>query len=193
MAKVKCSKCRRWCQSRRKPRRCRKCWLKWARAHPEHWSFWKGGKIRSKVGYVWVLNYTHPRRNKRCNRIAEHRLVLEAKLGRLLKKGECVHHLNGVKDDNRPENLVLTTAWQHMHQYHRIATHCKMCGKQGQMRRGYCLKHYTRWFEAGFRGAGPKPDKPKRKCRLCGAPYLAKGLCERHYRAARSRKARVRR
>jgi len=67
---------------------------------------WKGGKHKNSSGYVLIYQPKHPHKNS-FNCVLEHRLIIERYLGRYLKPGEVVHHLNGIVDDNRFENLAL--------------------------------------------------------------------------------------
>lgn len=66
---------------------------------------WRGGRSLDGRGYVVIYMPAHPAACR--NRISEHRLVMEKYLGRYLTAGETVHHKNGVRDDNRIENLGL--------------------------------------------------------------------------------------
>lgn len=62
-------------------------------------------------GYRVLYRPKHPNATKR-GAIGEHQLVMSEMLGRPLLPGENVHHRNGVRDDNRPENLELWTTSQ---------------------------------------------------------------------------------
>ena len=85
---------------------------------------WKGGRTRHSEGYIWIKLPKHPNCNKQ-GYYQEHRLVMEKHLGRYLKKGEFVHHKNGIKDDNRIENLELMNTIRH-----NGRTKCPYCHKE---------------------------------------------------------------
>ena len=69
-----------------------------------------------KNGYSWVKVEGHPKASDR-GYYYEHILVMEKKIGRRLKKGECVHHLDANKINNDPINLEIHTRKSHSH-YH---------------------------------------------------------------------------
>ena len=78
---------------------------------------WVGGRRYSTFGYVLVLCPNHP--NCDCQGyVREHRLVMEAHIGRTLLPTEIVHHINGKKDDNRIENLMLFSSISEHRRHH---------------------------------------------------------------------------
>lgn len=64
---------------------------------------WKEGRVKSH-GYILIYNPKHPFNVR--GYVREHRLIMEKLLKRYLKPEEIVHHINGVVDDNRIENLM---------------------------------------------------------------------------------------
>ena len=73
---------------------------------------WKGGRSKSSNGYILIHSPEHPRASRN-NYVYEHILVLEQKLGKPLPEGWVGHHLNGIKSDNRPANLVALPSRKH--------------------------------------------------------------------------------
>lgn len=65
----------------------------------------KGSRYVRPNGYVYLTIWN----DNKSRQVFEHVLVMEQHIGRRLYKGETVHHKNGIKDDNRIENLELWT------------------------------------------------------------------------------------
>lgn len=76
---------------------------------------WKNGRVVGTRGYICIRQKGHPRANSR-GYVLEHILVWETTHNKALPKGWLIHHLNGIKADNRPENLVAMSKANHLHQ-----------------------------------------------------------------------------
>jgi len=106
---------------------------------------WRGGRRKSD-GYVrvWIhpddFFYSMVDGN---GAVAEHRLVMAKNLNRCLLPWEVVHHINGIRDDNRLENLELITDKR----YHMIDANTKAYIKrlEGKIEKlEHDLKHGTK-------------------------------------------------
>ena len=88
-------------------------------------SNWKGGVLHDPRGYIYLWRPDHPKANCK-GYVAEHRLVMQEVVGRPLESCEEVHHRNGIKYDNRPENLDIVLRNMHF----------------GEVRCPYCLAQF---------------------------------------------------
>ena len=77
---------------------------------------WRGGTRRRK-GYLYIVLPYHPFRNIK-NTYPEHRYIMEWVLDRFLKLSECVHHINGIRNDNDIQNLYLFPSLSDHIKYH---------------------------------------------------------------------------
>jgi hypothetical protein len=103
---------------------------------------WKGGRHLAR-GYVMVslsalasseMALAEPMTNGSSNRaVPEHRLVMARMLGRPLLSSEHVHHINGRKADNRPENLTLSDSAAHKMEHHAILREMKSLRWQNEV------------------------------------------------------------
>ncbi len=103
--------------------KCFPCSALCGTSHPS----WRGGRLYDKSGYIRIYTPNHPSYAQTTNYVLEHRLVMEKKIGRYLSSHETVHHINGIKNDNRPENLELWIGSQPTGIRAEDAPHCPTC------------------------------------------------------------------
>jgi len=77
---------------------------------------WKGGRSKQPSGYILILAPNHPKAHN--NYVREHVIVWEQAHGKTVPEGWIIHHLNGIKDDNRPRNLVAMPKGKHSFALH---------------------------------------------------------------------------
>jgi hypothetical protein len=121
-------------------------------------SHWNGGRYQRKDGYVFIKRPNHPFANVR-GYVEEHRLVVEARLGRYLTPAEIVHHDDENPANNTDDNLVLTTRPEHA-RHHATARgwsrqhdRCVNCGmtERKHEAHGRCWRCYQRTERAQAR------------------------------------------
>lgn len=117
-------------------------------------------------GYVFVRQPGHPNADTR-GYVREHVLVMSQHLGRPMIEGEVVHHINGIRNDNRLENLQVMTQNTHT-KHHHVGTYKPQSLKNLRGHTSEEMRHIWDTTRAHER------EKPK-TCDNCGKEYFRKG------------------
>lgn len=119
---------------------CRKHYLRWYKHGDPSIVYRKTGQpSKDKDGYLiqWI--------NGKCLKV--HRVIMEQHLGRKLSNTEHLHHINGINDDNRIENLEIISIKKHgsISSKKRWKDHkpriCLKCNRKASARH-LCSRHY---------------------------------------------------
>lgn len=82
------------------------------------------GRFKTVEGYIRIYNPNFPEDDRKY--ILEHRFVIEQSLGKKLSKKDKIHHINGIKDDNRLENLMISDDSKHLKLHKNIYKECEL-------------------------------------------------------------------
>lgn len=107
-------------------------------------------------GYVHIFKPDHIEAMKN-GYVREHRMVVSDYIGRKLKKDEEIHHINGIKSDNRLENLQIISKVEHAKisnplgskRLRKNSKKCKFCNVLTGSKYGLCQRHYKLEWQRG--------------------------------------------
>jgi hypothetical protein len=97
--------------------------------------------LDKSLGYLYFMDKDHPLAG-RSGKVYHHRHIASIMLGRWLKRPEIIHHIDGNRANNDPENLVVLTQRQHFFEHNQPPIppkpiDCDTCGKPTLNKR-YC-------------------------------------------------------
>ena len=160
---------------------------------------WKGGIRTQKNGYIKRMKKGHPRAD-RDGYVYEHILIMEEKLGRFIPINEDVHHIDGDRGNNDPNNLTNLNHKIHAYieknknnleqypnsTYTETLKTCVVDGCNSEFYSlGYCVKHYKRFKTTGdpLKVKMVQDHNKHDNCSVVGCEkrYFSKGLCQKHY------------
>lgn len=98
-------------------------------------------KMSNMGRYKSVVVKGHPYAKNASSHVYVHRLVVEKAIGKYLHPRHPVHHINGDKHDNRPENLVACEDRAYHHLIHVRQDAMRACGNPSWRMCTFCLVH----------------------------------------------------
>jgi len=115
----------------------------WVKGQPVHFCHGHNPRrINTKyllAGYVCIYKPDHPRANR--NHVFEHIVIAETILGKALPDGACVHHIDGKRDNNLPNNLVICENSAYHTLIHRRQRAYKACGHSDWRKCKFCKQY----------------------------------------------------